>query len=269
MYTGDGRHYFSLSISALRHVERALRAAGAAQPDAVLDMPCGFGRVLRTLVARFPEAVITACDIRPRAVRFCSRRFGAEAVVSSATFDQLTFFRPFDLIWCGSLVTHLEPSRALSLVDLFARSLSPGGVVVFTSHGEAVAGRIGAGADYMLPANGVRSLMRLYEHCGYGYADYPWESGYGVSVVSPDWIRGHVEGRGELREIYFAERGWDAHHDVFGFVSGEPGSQGRFRYAQRRSSARRSRRSDGGARVRVGGRRENAVPSAERLARRR
>jgi SAM-dependent methyltransferase len=218
MYTGDGQHYFSLGIAAVRLIDDALEAVQAGPPEAVLDMPCGFGRVTRCLAARFPAAKVTACDIRPQAVRFCTRGFNAEGVISKQEFDGLSFPRPFDLIWCGSLVTHLDEPQTIALLELFARSVRAGGVIVVTTHGDAVARAISAGADYMLTREAVGSLTRSYEDSGYGYARYRWDSSYGVSVISPDWIRRHVEVRSGLREIYFVERGWDSHQDVFGFI---------------------------------------------------
>jgi 2-polyprenyl-3-methyl-5-hydroxy-6-metoxy-1,4-benzoquinol methylase len=227
MYGGDGRHYFSVAVSAIRCIDAALAAAGASAPEAILDMPCGFGRVLRSLVARFPDASVTACDIRPSAVRFCAQRFGAEPVISSAAFEDLSFPQPYDLIWCGSLVTHLAAPQTLAVLDLFARSARRGALIVFTTHGEMVARAIKAGTDYMLTPEGVSSLGQSYQRSGYGHANYPWEQHYGISVISPQWIRSNVERGTGLREVYFSERGWDSHQDVFGFVKpsvgGRPG----------------------------------------------
>lgn len=217
MYDGDGFQYFWGGVAAVRAIDAVLETAGAGLPTAILDMPCGFGRVLRSLVARFPDASMTACDISSRAVRFCSRRFGAAGVLSSPTFEQLDFRRSFDLIWCGSLVTHLDPPKTLELLDLFARSSRPGGLIIFTTHGQFIAEQISMGDDYMLPANDVGALLEQYERSGYGYADYWWESGYGVSLISPTWIRSNVPERSGLREICHAERGWGGGQDVFAF----------------------------------------------------
>ncbi len=218
MYTGDGQHYFWLGVSAIRCIDAALEAAQAGPPKTLLDLPCGFGRLTRGLVARFPGTEVTACDIRPRAVRFCTSAFNAEGVISKAEFSRLSFPHPFDLVWCGSLVTHLDVAQTIALLELFARSARPGGVVIFTTHGDAVARAIGIGADYMLTREAVGSLTRAYEKSGYGYAGYEWDPSYGVSVISPDWIRHHLEGRAGLREIYHRERGWDSHQDVYGFI---------------------------------------------------
>jgi SAM-dependent methyltransferase len=218
MYTGDGFPYFWAGLEAIRNIENALETSGVAAPETILDMPCGFGRVIRSLVARFPQASITACDIRASAVRFCTRRFGAEGVISVPSFEEVSFDRAFDLIWCGSLATHLDSPQTLSLLDLFARSARSGAVIVFTTHGESVVERIKAGADYMLTTHGVELVLEAYERSGYGYADYPWDSAYGVAAISPEWIRSNIEGRSGLHEIYFEERGWGGHHDVFGFL---------------------------------------------------
>jgi SAM-dependent methyltransferase len=213
-----GRDYFAVSLSALRCVDRALEAANLQAPSAILDMPCGYGRELRALVARFPQASVTVCDIRPKTVRFCAQRFGAEGVVSAKALDTVSFQRTFDLIWCGTLITNFDPPQTLALLDLFVRSAGSGALIVFTTHGEYVRQRIEDGANYGLIPDGVQRLTSTYDETGYGYADYPWETGYGVSVISPRWMRDQLGRHPALREVYFAERDWDNHQDVFGFL---------------------------------------------------
>src|SRR5918993_1992586 len=63
MYKGDGAHYFKVGLSALCCIDEAVESAGLAEVRRVLDLPCGYGRVLRFLVHRFPAAQITACEI--------------------------------------------------------------------------------------------------------------------------------------------------------------------------------------------------------------
>ena len=47
MYKGDGAHYFNVGLSAIHCIEEALAAAQIASVNNILDMPCGYGRVLR------------------------------------------------------------------------------------------------------------------------------------------------------------------------------------------------------------------------------
>lgn len=219
MYAGDGAHYFKVGLSAMRVIEEASRAASLSSVERVLDLPCGHGRVLRFLVRRFPRAAFTACDLDHDGVDFCARAFGATPSYSAADLDALSFDARFDLIWCGSLVTHLDWPATRALFRLFARHLAPGGLLVFTAHGDFVARRMPLGEfDYMLTEAQVETITTCYARTGFGYEDYSGQSGYGVSLTSPAWIRAQLAASGELREVYFRQRAWDDHHDVYGYV---------------------------------------------------
>jgi SAM-dependent methyltransferase len=222
MYLGDGRHYFGAGLSALRCVEAALEAAGAARVERILDLPCGHGRVLRFLVRRVPGARVTACDLDRDGVDFCAARFGARPAYSVPDFDRLELDGPFDLAWCGSLVTHLDAAPIAALLRFFARHLAPGGVVVFTAHGERGAEEIGASGYGLLP-EAARGALASYRAGGFGYADYPGQAGYGISLTSRDWVRAEVE-RAGLREAFFRAAGWDAHQDVYGLTRADAGA---------------------------------------------
>jgi SAM-dependent methyltransferase len=220
MYKGDGAHYFNVGLSAIHCIDEALNVAHIASVNNILDLPCGYGRVLRFLVQRFSAARIVACELLPDAVRFCAETFGAVPAQSSYNLNELTLDAQFDLIWCGSLITHLDALRTLDLLKFFARQLAPGGLVIFTTHGDYVADRIFAEADfYGLPRAQIPALVAAYRQDGYCYLDYPEATGYGVSLTAPAWIRTQARAAGNLREVYFRARGWDEHQDVFGFVS--------------------------------------------------
>jgi SAM-dependent methyltransferase len=219
MYHGDGGHYFKVGLSAIRCIDGALAAAGLPDPRAILDFPCGSGRVLRFMVQRFPEAEFTACELNSGPVEFCVRTFGARPAFSSLNLDEVSLDRKFDLIWCGSLVTHLDADGIVSLLKLFKRHLAAGGLMIFSTHGDFVQRRIPAREfDYGLDQKQIDRIGIDYPTTGYGFENYLGEQGYGVSLTSPAWIRARVAELGGLREVYFKERGWDDHQDVFGFV---------------------------------------------------
>lgn len=219
MYVGNGAHYYKVGLSALRCIDEAIAAAKLSDLRNILDLPCGSGRVLRFLVQRFPEAEFTACEIQREAVEFCVRTFGAQPAYSSVNFDELSLGKKFDLIWCGSLATHLNQGDIMALLRMFRRHLSEGGLVVFTTHGDFVSRRIpNREADYTLTEEQIDSIGLNYPQTGYGFVDYTGEKNWGVSLTSPQWVRARVGELGGLREVYFKERGWDDHQDVFGFV---------------------------------------------------
>jgi SAM-dependent methyltransferase len=219
MYNGDGVHYFKVGLSAIRCINEAIAAAGLKTVRAILDFPCGSGRVLRFLVQRFPEAEITACELDHGPVEFCVRTFGARPAYSSLNLDEVSLDSRFDLIWCGSLATHLNERGIVALIKLFRRHLVDGGLMIFTTHGDVVPHRIVAREfDYGLAPEQIERIGADYPATGYGFEDYPKAKDYGVSVTSPEWVRARVREVGGLREVFFKERGWDNHQDVFGFV---------------------------------------------------
>ena len=218
VFDGETAHYLLVGLSAIECVDAALGAAGTRPPRRILDLPSGHGRVLRFLAKRFPDALITACDIDEDGVEFCVQAFGAQGVYSRPDLDGLFLDDEYDLIWCGSLVTHLDAGRIAALLRFFARHLAPDGVVVFTTHGEFVAQRLPTDEfDYGLERTAITRMTVEYARTGFAYADYANTTGYGVSISTPAWVRDAAHAAG-LREVYFAPRGWDAHQDVFGFV---------------------------------------------------
>jgi SAM-dependent methyltransferase len=192
----------------------ALLAAGAEEPRRILDLPCGHGRVLRVMKRAFPGAAFTACDLERDGVDFCAAEFGATPVYSHVELAQVHFAEPFDLIWCGSLVTHLDARGWLATFQLLVRALRPGGVAVITFHGRWVAYRMQNGLRYGLPGERAEAVLAQYGATGFGYADYAQQSGYGISLSAPAWILSELASWPELRIVGLCERQWDQHQDV-------------------------------------------------------
>ncbi len=219
MYKGDGNHYFKVGLSAIHCIDAAIAAAGIDEPKGILDLPCGHGRVLRFLAHRFPKADLTACDLDADGVDFCAQMFGARGVYSNPDLSALSLASEFDLIWCGSLVTHLDAPRIVTLFEFFQRHLAPGGLLIFTTAGERVVEWMLSGAfDYGIAKAAIPIITSEYRDKGYAYADYPYMPDYGISLTSADWIRSRLKEIGGLREVYFAAHGWDDHQDVYGYL---------------------------------------------------
>lgn len=232
MCTNGWEHYFATGLGALRCIDTVLAEQGV-QPKRILDLPSGWGRVMRYLAVRYPDADLVACDIVYDGPQFCESRFGAQAVRSATDFATLALPGPFDLIWVGSLFSHLDAEPAEALLGLAARTLTAGGVLVASTIGDTVVERREAAGDF--PPQ-TAAAIESYKREGRGYFDHRpglWadpdeeaamkDSRYGVAYVSPEWMRAAAE-RAGLESIYFRSRGWGA-HDVHGFrLAGEPPS---------------------------------------------
>jgi CBS domain-containing protein/SAM-dependent methyltransferase len=214
MLEASAGDYYLVGADALARIREALALTGATTVSSVLDLGCGHGRVMRMLRAAFPSAKLTACDIDREAVDFCAASFDATPVYAGEDPGELRFGERFDLIWSGSLLTHLDSGRWEQVVSLFESALAPGGVVVFTTHGRRSAEMIRAGTTYNLGPDALARLLEGYEREGFGYSNYPHSDGYGISLARPSWVVSLLERRPELRLLMLKEAGWSNHQDV-------------------------------------------------------
>ena len=217
MFLGDKQHYFDVGDSALYCIESALRSVHKRRETVgrILDLPCGHGRVMRFIRKAFPHAHLIACDVNSSGVEFCARTFAAEPVVSVEDVARIPLEGEFDLIWCGSLLTHLSRSRCAAFLDLFRRVLAVGGVLVFTLHGRSYEQTLVNGRDLsLLTAEQIAALLAEYRRTGFGYVDYSGGSGYGFSLAHPSFVTSTLIAEPGWRLEGYHERGWDMRQDV-------------------------------------------------------
>ena len=211
---GSPEEYLTAGVSALHCIDHILAQSAKQDVRTILDFACGYGRVARFLKSRFPGAEITVSDIDSAAVDFCSRTFGASPIISDRAFTELSIDNRFDLIWCGSLITHIDEQAATRLLRLFHDHLSPGGVCIFTTHGNEATKFM---EIYGLNQSAQREVLSQFNESGYGYANYPWCDYMGVSVVSQERMTGIASSAGQWNQIAFIDHGWDNLQDVYAF----------------------------------------------------
>lgn len=216
--------YWEAGRSALTAIRAGLEAARmpASSVRRVLDLPCGHGRVMRYLRAAFPQADLTACDLLKDGVDFCASVFGASPIYSQEDAAKIPIDdNEYDLIWVGSLFTHLDAPRWVSLLAKLGASLREGGLLVFSTHGDYVYRRMSGLEDtssYGLPYWRVTRALYHYERSGFGYGNYTDDDNYGVSLSDPHWVLSTVTAQRGLRCVYFAERAWHGVQDVYACV---------------------------------------------------
>lgn len=194
--------------SAVECIRDAMAAAGKHTVTNLLDFPCGYGRILRALKVAFPEARLTACDIDREAVDFCARVFDAMPIYSWQKPEAVEIDDRFDLIWCGSLLTHVNSDRWPGFLALFRRCLAPDGLLVLTASGRHLRARHVV-QTLSLTGDQVDRLIGDYDRNGFGYGDYPESQDYGIAVASPEWVGKRLDEAG-LRLIKHSELAWYA-----------------------------------------------------------
>jgi SAM-dependent methyltransferase len=231
MLTGGAslRNYFEVGESALAQIKAGIEAARMPAPRRILDLPSGYGRVLRYLQAEWRGAALTAMDINEEAVRFCAATFGARPVVSRDPLWEVDAGGDYDLLWCGSLLTHFDEPYWSPILTYFRDRMASGGLVVFTTHGEfsidALAGEPAAAAsrvgrwvgDYGMGSRAT-DMADAARSTGFAYGQYvDYDSPFGLSVSAPDWVRATVDAVSGLDFVRFAPMGWFDHQDVWAY----------------------------------------------------
>jgi SAM-dependent methyltransferase len=142
------RHYLDDARSAMSNLEESLAAAGRSFDDveACLDFAAGYGRVTRHLVLRLGPERVTVCDVDPRALRFCVREFGVAAQRSPADVRRLALHGTYDLIFVGSLLTHLRPADGMEVLARLDAALR-GGDSLPSARRARAASRISTGTE--------------------------------------------------------------------------------------------------------------------------
>ncbi len=209
MYAKTPDSYFPTGALALRRIRLAMFEARKDEVGSILDFACGYGRAMRYFRAAFPHARLTACDITAGAVDFCAEEFDATPVYSSEDPAEVDLPGPFDVIWVGSLFTHIPEDRWLGLLDLLASVLAEDGLLVFTTQGRNVRRQlVSRELDWALTDEAADEIVRGFDETGFGYADWSGASGYGTTLNRPSWVCARIEERPGLRLIGFREQGW-------------------------------------------------------------
>lgn len=185
----------------------------------VLDFGAGYGRITRYLVDTWGSENVTICDIVPRAVAFCENTFGVKGFVVGRNLQDSECSQEFDIIFAGSVFTHLPPSKWQEVLDWFHEHLAPQGLIIFTVAGPRVAELVANGDRDKMSELEAKTFMAAYEYTGFAYTNYPnaTEQGFehGKSLASPRWVSSFLERHTKLRLRMYTERGWWRRQDVY------------------------------------------------------
>jgi SAM-dependent methyltransferase len=191
---------------ALRNVRLAMLAGMVDTVSSILDFACGYGRVMRVLKAAFPDAALTGTDILPKGVDFCAETFGARGVLSDRDPREIELEGRFDLIWSGSLLTHVPPESWVHFLRLWESVLAPGGVLVFTAYGRGTVESLRTGANLLnLTPEQAGQVIAAYDGTGVGFSENFVD---GDCVASKPWVCGQLRAAPSLRLLLYTERGW-------------------------------------------------------------
>jgi SAM-dependent methyltransferase len=214
MYAGSMAHYLAVGRSAIGVVARAMLLTEKAEFPSVLDLPCGGGRVTRHLIKLLPDAELFVSDLDKTLEAFTVSHFGGIPVDAGRDFE-VAPPRTFDLIFVGSLVTHLDAPMFEQALNWFKGALSPEGVLILTTAGRRAEFLQRTVIRTLDPAQWSAAASQ-FATSGFGYIETESHSGrtYGASLSLPSWVMRLIETDPRVRIAGFQEGAWDHHQDV-------------------------------------------------------
>ncbi len=224
-------HYndFMLSSTSQEHIEsyqrgaiefvdilgRALTEAGRSWDDvnSCLEVGCGYGRIVRELRRELPADAISVCDVIDEGARFTAAEFGARKLPVVEAMGE-AHAGAFDLVYLLSVYSHLDRDFIAGNLAKVATKLKPGGVLVFTTHGQGSAEMAERYGQYWLDKT---KLLAELQHSGFYYERYPYYyAEYGLTWILADEMERLVAATvPELERVAHHELAVDGHQDVF------------------------------------------------------
>jgi SAM-dependent methyltransferase len=141
----DLARYWALGeFAAESVVDRATLGLGRT-PKQILEWGCGSGRVLRHIPRLIPGAAVFGCDYDEAAVKWASAHLSSVVTELNGLNPPLRFDDDsFDCVFALSVFTHLSLDLHGTWLHEVERILEPGGVFVFTTHGDHFRPQLGA-----------------------------------------------------------------------------------------------------------------------------
>src|SRR5262249_54763484 len=140
--------------------------------------------------------------------------FGARPLEASTDFSA-PLAGTFDLIFCGSLLTHMPERRFIAAIDWFCAALAPGALLIMTLHGRR-ADHAERTINRQIDAAKWQRVREAAHAGGFGFVETERHDGavYGYSLTAPSWIMRVIERRPLLRVLGYQEAAWNDHQDA-------------------------------------------------------
>jgi SAM-dependent methyltransferase len=208
--------YYERGFDALRVIAFECHRARLA-PKRVLDFGCGHGAVARMLKAYFSNATIIGQDVNPEWLSWCEHNLHINTVLSAAKISDVEMpAEAFDVIWAGSVFSHIPEHSAQHLLLEFRKALTTKGIIILSSAGQLMRNAYRPGTMHNLSDEITARMVREFDMGQYAFGAYDTSlyEDWGHSLVPCEWFFNHSR---EFRMPIsaFLEAGWGAVQDIY------------------------------------------------------
>jgi SAM-dependent methyltransferase len=186
------RGYLASGDQHVRELADVLAEAGRplARVSSFLEFACGHGRMTRFLVHRLDRSRITVSDVNPSAVAFTRDTFGVQGFCSVEDPRNLRHDGRYEVIFVGSLFTHLTHAYWGPWLQRLYSLLSDKGLMIFSTHGLRVLDEIYGDSwkSQLETAGDGFFFIQTNETHGRLPTSY-----YGATFVTESYVKGFVQ----------------------------------------------------------------------------
>jgi SAM-dependent methyltransferase len=211
-------YYLAVGRNAIEIVTDAMVLTHRTSFSKILDMPCGGGRVTRHLVKFLPDAQLFVSDVEKAKQAAVAEQFGATAVDLAPDFS-IPSERHYDLIFVGSLLTHVQEEMFGRVVGWCIEALAKDGILIATT-----CGRTNALMQMQRSKRTGREVPELVmrkvlagQHA-FWRARAPSEryggTVYGTGIAPGSWVVRQIEAHADATVLGFKEGGWAGNQDA-------------------------------------------------------
>lgn len=186
-------------------------------PTSILDFGCGHGCVARMLKAFFPRARLVGQDVNPEWMDWCAQTLGIETIVSAPTIEEVTFEEgQYDVIWAGSVFSHIPEAAARHLLQQFRRALTDRGIVLFSTAGQIMRNSYRPEIMHNVSEEQIAEMCAAFDRGDYAFGSYDVSlyASWGHSLTPWQWMFARAN-EFKMPICGFYEAGWGLVQDVF------------------------------------------------------
>ena len=127
-----------------------------------LDFGSGYGRVTRFLPSALGKGVeIFTSEVKAEAVAFSTSELGFKAIHHESQANSFPTDKKFDLIFAGSIFSHLPEKMLVEWLTKLTEALSPKGLLIFSTHNTTMDQGLDANTDIYYTTNSEDAVLNM------------------------------------------------------------------------------------------------------------